>query len=286
MNDEQTDRAVERPLTPVRALTFGIFALNTMAEPSASSQDDVDELDANTDAAVTALAELRDTCKIAAALTPADVVYVRRLLTAAGDKFLPVGVDFERIRGVLADPTSYLPRRFVGGLHDGPADPMFWRDLRAARARCSDGWTDTTDALGALMDAVDAMLKTDGVWIGCDACLDGPAEGVVVGMGDGSRIQRCETCERYEDDLFATIVAAVVVNGAVHDDVAIRYEIDPTKVEWFTDGEHPNAVTYDRTDMDPLPVKEGTSPWIEVDGKPVDWNKITGYARLVGAVSE
>lgn len=46
-------------VTPQLALSYAIFALNTLAHPDASSATDVADLDAHSDAALTQLANLR-----------------------------------------------------------------------------------------------------------------------------------------------------------------------------------------------------------------------------------
>lgn len=46
-------------ITPKLALSYGIFALNTLAHPDASSDADVADLDAHTEQAITMLANLR-----------------------------------------------------------------------------------------------------------------------------------------------------------------------------------------------------------------------------------
>lgn len=56
-----TDTPAPEQITPTRALDLAIFALNTLAHPDASSAEDLATLDKHTDAALAALAAIRDT---------------------------------------------------------------------------------------------------------------------------------------------------------------------------------------------------------------------------------
>jgi hypothetical protein len=57
-------------MEPTEALSLGIFAINTIMEPDASSDRDVERLMEYADAATTVLAQLRDSAEALKAVLP------------------------------------------------------------------------------------------------------------------------------------------------------------------------------------------------------------------------
>jgi len=125
---------------------------------------------------------------------------------------------------------------------------------------CNDGVTNEALTLGA----------EPAVWPGddeevCDLCGDSPVRGAIAGMDFPAGIQRCDTCDLFPGDLEAALALAQAVGG-----VACFYaEGDNTgdPDSWTVQR------TFDGTDPGEVLIADRTNPWVEINGKPVDWDE-------------